>query len=172
MVEATKLFADAGFKATSVQNIADAVGIGKTLVLYHYPSKDLLRAAVVDQVAALWMEMLPAFAGLGAADPAAALAPAIQALELRPWLSRFVMRELLDRESGFAAELRERLVPSASSAGGRAWDPEVVAEWVFAALSLLAVLAVFEPGKDGAGGIELRGRVLAVAVRSAASAVR
>ena len=50
---AAALFARRGFAKTSVQDIADAVGLSKAGLLHHYPSKDALREAVLAQSAAL-----------------------------------------------------------------------------------------------------------------------
>jgi len=44
---AATLFARHGFKETSVQRIADAVGYSKTGLLHRYPSKEALQAAVI-----------------------------------------------------------------------------------------------------------------------------
>ena len=46
---AAMLFARHGFKETSVQRIADAVGYSKTGLLHRYPSKEALQAAVIDR---------------------------------------------------------------------------------------------------------------------------
>src|SRR3712207_9441823 len=46
---AAALFARRGFTKTSVQDVADAVGLSKTGLLHHYPSKDALHEAVVAQ---------------------------------------------------------------------------------------------------------------------------
>jgi AcrR family transcriptional regulator len=43
------LFARHGFKETSVQRIADAVGYSKTGLLHRYPSKEALQQAVVER---------------------------------------------------------------------------------------------------------------------------
>ena len=45
---AAALFARRGFGQTSVQAIANAVGLSKAGLLHHYPSKDALREAVLD----------------------------------------------------------------------------------------------------------------------------
>lgn len=45
---ARELFARDGFTATSVRDIADAVGSSKATVLYHFPSKDLLLEATLQ----------------------------------------------------------------------------------------------------------------------------
>lgn len=48
LAAATELFADAGFGGASVQDIADAAGVHKTTVLYHFATKDALHEAVLD----------------------------------------------------------------------------------------------------------------------------
>ncbi|MBM2620957.1 TetR/AcrR family transcriptional regulator [Actinoplanes sp. LDG1-06] len=47
---AATLFARHGFKETSIQRIADAVGYSKTGLLHRYPTKEALQQAVVDRV--------------------------------------------------------------------------------------------------------------------------
>ncbi len=56
---ATRLFAERGFEATSLQSVADAVGIRKPSLLYHFPSKDELRKAVLDKLLSHWNQVLP-----------------------------------------------------------------------------------------------------------------
>jgi AcrR family transcriptional regulator len=46
---AATLFARHGFRETSVQRIADAVGYSKTGLLHRYPSKEALQQAVIDR---------------------------------------------------------------------------------------------------------------------------
>src|SRR5213078_3841448 len=45
---ATQLFATQGYEGTSLQAIAERVGVTKQTLLYHYPSKDALRRAVLE----------------------------------------------------------------------------------------------------------------------------
>jgi TetR/AcrR family transcriptional regulator len=59
-VAATKLFATRGYEGVSLQAIADVVGVAKQTLLYHYPSKELLRRAVLDNVFEHWRRTLPA----------------------------------------------------------------------------------------------------------------
>jgi TetR/AcrR family transcriptional regulator len=59
-VAATKLFATRGYEAVSLQAIADVVGVAKQTLLYHYPSKEVLRRAVIDHVFEHWRSTLPA----------------------------------------------------------------------------------------------------------------
>lgn len=46
---AARLFAQRGPAKTSVQDVADAVGLSKSGLLRHFPSKDALGAAVTDE---------------------------------------------------------------------------------------------------------------------------
>jgi TetR/AcrR family transcriptional regulator len=45
-----KLFADHGFRGTSVGEIADAAGLRKPSLFHHFPSKDLLYQAVMQEI--------------------------------------------------------------------------------------------------------------------------
>lgn len=55
---AAALFARRGFAKTSVQDVADAVGLSKAGLLHHFPSKDTLHEAVLAQADALGHEAL------------------------------------------------------------------------------------------------------------------
>jgi AcrR family transcriptional regulator len=55
---AAGLFARRGFAKTSVQDIADAVGLSKAGLLHHFISKDALYEAVLAQAAALQHRVL------------------------------------------------------------------------------------------------------------------
>jgi AcrR family transcriptional regulator len=57
---ASALFARRGFVKTSVQDVADAVGLSKAGLLHHFPSKDALHAAVLAQACALGERVLDA----------------------------------------------------------------------------------------------------------------
>jgi AcrR family transcriptional regulator len=56
---ATKLFASHGYEGVSLQSIADEVGVAKQTLLYHFPSKEALRRAVIDGVFEHWRSTLP-----------------------------------------------------------------------------------------------------------------
>ncbi|WP_369069359.1 TetR/AcrR family transcriptional regulator [Kineococcus terrestris] len=60
---AAELFARHGVDQTSVQRIADAVGYSKTGLLHRFPTKEALRAAVVERCTALVVQVRDAVAG-------------------------------------------------------------------------------------------------------------
>jgi len=61
---AAALFARRGFAKTSVQEVADAVGLSKAGLLHHFPSKEALHRAVRGQAEALGLRVLDAAADL------------------------------------------------------------------------------------------------------------
>ena len=56
---ASRMFARRGFSGTSVQAIAEDVGIRKPSLLYHYPSKAALREAVLADLIVRWQARVP-----------------------------------------------------------------------------------------------------------------
>ena len=61
---AAALFARRGFAKTSVQDVADAVGLSKAGLLHHFPSKDALHEAVRAQAEQLAQRALDQVADL------------------------------------------------------------------------------------------------------------
>jgi len=59
LTQAARLFAEQGYDGTSVQQIAEAVGIRKPSLLYHFRSKDALRENVLAEMLAHWNSVLP-----------------------------------------------------------------------------------------------------------------
>jgi AcrR family transcriptional regulator len=55
---AAALFARRGFTKTSLQDVADAVGLSKAGLLHHFPSKDHLYRQVLDQASVLGRRVL------------------------------------------------------------------------------------------------------------------
>jgi AcrR family transcriptional regulator len=63
LVTATTMFGARGYEATSLDAVADELGIRKQTILYHYPSKERLLEAVVDAAVADLVKALDAAVG-------------------------------------------------------------------------------------------------------------
>ena len=61
LVAAAELFVSQGYAATSTREIADRVGIRQPSLFYHFPRKEEILRAIVDQAAATLIEKLPEF---------------------------------------------------------------------------------------------------------------
>jgi len=105
--EATRLFAARGFEGTSVQAIAEAVGVRKPSLLYHFKSKEELRQAVLDELLARWNEVLPELLMAAAeVDRFDGVLDAMADFFLEdPDRARLLVRETLDRPE----DVRQRL---------------------------------------------------------------
>jgi AcrR family transcriptional regulator len=110
---ATRLFAAQGFGATSLAEIADAVGIRKASLLYHFPSKEALHQSVLDNLLSHWNETLPrlleAVAGEDRFD--ALLDETVRFFLADRDRARLLMREALDRPEAMRARLRDAVRP-------------------------------------------------------------
>jgi AcrR family transcriptional regulator len=97
---ATRQFARNGFEGTSLQSIAEEVGIRKASLLYHFASKEELRRAVHRSMLDHWNEALPrllkaATSGEGQFD--AVVSALVDFFTADPDRARLVVREVLDR---------------------------------------------------------------------------
>jgi TetR/AcrR family transcriptional regulator len=111
---ATRLFAARGFEGTSLGEISAQVGIRKPSLLYHFPSKEALREAVLDHVLARWTETLPrlllaATAGEDQFD--AVTREIVTFLSTDPDRARLIVREALDRPNDFREQLARHVRP-------------------------------------------------------------
>jgi len=57
--EAIKCFAKKGFEGTSIQEIAEAVGIRRPSILYHFQTKEKLREEVLHYLINMWTKEIP-----------------------------------------------------------------------------------------------------------------
>lgn len=111
---ATQLFARHGYEGVSLQAIAERVGVTKQTLLYHFPSKDVLRKAVLDQVFAHWRERLPQMleavtSGHGRFD--ALTRELVRFFEADTDRARLLVRELLDNPDEMRRMLADNLRP-------------------------------------------------------------
>lgn len=113
--EATRLMAARGFEGTSLQAVADAVGVKKPSILYHFPSKVELKRAVLDALLSRWNDVLPrllmasALTGLAKFD--AVMEELSQFFLDDPDRARLVVRELLDRPDEMKSTLKTQVRP-------------------------------------------------------------
>jgi AcrR family transcriptional regulator len=107
---AASLFARHGFKQTSVQRIADAVGYSKTGLLHRYPSKEALQEAVIDRSLAELRAITAVVADLppGPDRDRAALNGVARLAVRRPGSVRLLLSGLLgEKEDEMGAALKE-----------------------------------------------------------------
>lgn len=111
---AMRLFAARGFEATSLSAIAGAVGITKPSLLYHFPAKDDLLAAVLDAVLSHWNDTLPRLlsaATSGGDQFERVTAELVAFFTADPDRARLLLREMLDRPNETKVRLRRYLRP-------------------------------------------------------------
>jgi AcrR family transcriptional regulator len=106
---ATRLFAANGFDATSLQQVADAVGITKQAVLHHFPSKEQIRRGVLETILSHWRVELPRLLLSATASHErfdAVFGELCRFFAASPERARFIVREVLDRPTEAKAMLR------------------------------------------------------------------
>jgi len=120
LTQATRLFAAQGVGGTSLQQIADAVGIRKPSLLYHFASKDLLHASVLDALLSRWNETLPALLRAASREDRfdAILDETFAFFLAEPDRARLLLREALDRPAQMRALLAKYVAPWLSAVSG------------------------------------------------------
>ncbi|MEZ4460909.1 MAG: TetR/AcrR family transcriptional regulator [bacterium] len=110
---ANTLFAQRGYDGTSLQLIADAVGIRKPSLLYHFSSKEVLRDAVLARVMEHWNDVLPSLlnAATGEHRFDALVGEMVAFFADDPSRARLLYREFLDRPAEMATRMHEFLSP-------------------------------------------------------------
>ena len=111
---ATQMLADRGYDGTSLKMIADEVGLKKPRLLHHFPSKEALRQAVLEDLFIGWAEVLPQILQQ-TADGQDRFTLTMDATmgyfaESRH-RARLIVREILDNPDGLSARLNESLAP-------------------------------------------------------------
>jgi AcrR family transcriptional regulator len=104
-----------GYDGTSLQSVADAVGIRKPSLLYHFSSKETLRRGVLEQVLSRWNDVLPriflASTQDGVARFDAVMAEVTSFFGEEPDRARLLIRELLDRPDDMRSYVRDYVRP-------------------------------------------------------------
>ncbi len=95
---AVRLFSRKGFEGTSVQEVADDLGVTKQALLYHFASKEGLRQAVFEELVGRWRDVLPRLLSALTRQEAGfedAMAEIVEFSRAEPAYARFLMHELL-----------------------------------------------------------------------------
>lgn len=112
---ATRLVAQKGFGAISVNDVARAVGISKQALLYHYPSREALHEAVlaslVEHSNRHLLVLVGALSGRSEERLERAVAQLREFFDADPHAARVILREMLDGEDTALKRLREGVEP-------------------------------------------------------------
>jgi len=114
LVEATRLFGDHGFKGTSLQAVADAVGLKKPSLLYHFSSKDAIRQEVIESLFSHWKNEIPKLltaARSGHSRFSSTITALVGFFEEDRSRAKLALREILDRPETIRAIVKEHLRP-------------------------------------------------------------
>jgi AcrR family transcriptional regulator len=96
-IAAMELFAERGYAAVTVRQIASAAGVSAALVIHHYGSKENLRAVLDERVAVFVEAMLAELAGAPEQGGSASVAQLFaDRLEREPAMAGYVRRLLCD----------------------------------------------------------------------------
>jgi AcrR family transcriptional regulator len=143
---AAALFARHGFEQTSLQAIADAVGLSKAGLLHHFPSKDALHEAVLAFADTLGQRVLEQVRGLpvGTTRDRLAVETLLDVALAHPGVVALLLAPVT--QSGADDGPPEKTGPGAAALEAFGVDPETVAPErlvrVIAALTGLAVLSI------------------------------
>ena len=110
---ATRLFAERGYEGTSMNDVAEAVGVRKASLFYHFETKEALYEAVIDRLIATvatplgaayeaegtWEERL-----VNAADTVTSV------LAAHPYAARLLLREAMDWGPMVRGKLLDRIL--------------------------------------------------------------
>jgi TetR/AcrR family transcriptional regulator len=101
---AERHFAERGFEAARLEDIAADVGIRRAAIFYHFGDKNELYAAVLEEVLKGAMAALPA-RGSAAERLQASLTGWIDYVARRPSVARLILREAASAQPGVASPL-------------------------------------------------------------------
>ena len=96
---AERHFAERGYEATRLDDIAAEVGIRRAAIFYHFGDKQELYAAVLDEVFRDWTEALPT-GGSAVERLEASLTGWIDYVAQRPNVARLILREAASSQPG------------------------------------------------------------------------
>lgn len=114
LAAALRRFSEQGYGSTSLNDIADDVGIRRPSLLHHYPSKDALYRAVLQMLIGDWLTLVQEAAEgpeKGWPKVERMLLAAFRFFEVHPEFVRLARREAIDGGPLLAVELAAALRP-------------------------------------------------------------
>jgi AcrR family transcriptional regulator len=114
LAEATRLFATRGYDGTSIEQIAQAVGIKRPTLVYHFGSKPELRDQVLASLLGHWRDELPRLlsaATSGSDRFKSGFLALVSFFQADPHRARLLVREQLARPAEMAELFRTQLRP-------------------------------------------------------------
>jgi AcrR family transcriptional regulator len=119
---ATRLFAERGYEGTSMNDVAERVGMRKASLFYHFATKDSLYEAVLDRLVAnvqAALEEIYASSGTYAERVDAVTDTMVRVLGSQPYAARLLMREVMDWGPVIRGKLLDRILLALEA--GAAW---------------------------------------------------
>jgi TetR/AcrR family transcriptional regulator len=104
LAAAERHFAERGFEAARLEDIAADVGVRRAAIFYHFSDKHELYAAVLEELLGDATRLLPA-RGSAAQRLEAAVTGWIDYVARRPTLARLILREAAGAQPGFTSPL-------------------------------------------------------------------
>lgn len=112
--EATRLFAHHGYEGTSLRMLAEAVGMQKGSLVYHFESKERIREAVLEGIVARWKDVLPQIMRAAASGENRfdrTMAEITGFFTDDPHRARLLLREALDNPEDLRRRLQDEIAP-------------------------------------------------------------
>jgi AcrR family transcriptional regulator len=110
---ATRLFAERGYEGTSMNDVAERVGMRKASLFYHFATKDALYEAVLDRlVASLQVALEAIYVSSGTFEDRldAVTETLVTVLASHPYAARLLLREAMDWGPVIRGKLLDRIL--------------------------------------------------------------